>query len=530
MSFDRVPSKSEVMGWNPHQLANYMSKLDLGGCDKVITKCNMNGPRFLNMTDNDLQKFPKIHAPLVSKICSEINRKEEKRGFFTKKPPVPKYKEPVSETPQEEQPWGPDEFSDASENDYESPDAEDDDEGSGGDYESPTEEPAHELELAEDGEPDYEPPPSEPSEEIPLQFRAPKPFPDGEYIDSNPHRGMNRSNPPPPPQRPGSGPPPSSISRSSLAEHPPRRDPSPQRRQPGKMPGPYTPAPHAPPVDRRIKPTKMDRTNLPELPSQGRKNPSERPVPPSWRAEERGPDPSRVPKPAIPVSTNVSRSSSSVGRVPPTTNRYMPDARNEVQDEVSKPVNSHTFPRPGMLRPTTHPEGFPTNISATASLPTKLQALQATISHRASSRSVMDRQLQLPGPCSISQPADQEDIEDLNPQWYVGQVTRGQAEACLRQVNKDGAFLVRDSSKRSNIQPYTLMVLYQNKVFNIQIRCEQNVFLLGTGLKASETFPMVADIIGHYRNTPLLLIDAKNRGSGQQNQCPLIYPAGRAGF
>lgn len=27
MSFDRVPSKSEVMGWNPHQLSDYMRRV-----------------------------------------------------------------------------------------------------------------------------------------------------------------------------------------------------------------------------------------------------------------------------------------------------------------------------------------------------------------------------------------------------------------------------------------------------------------------------------------------------------------------
>ncbi|XP_010869499.1 lymphocyte cytosolic protein 2a [Esox lucius] len=514
MSFDRMPSKSEVMGWNPHQLADYLRRLDLSGCDKVIAKCNMNGQRFLNMTDNDLQKFPKIHAPLITKICCEINRKEEKRGFFSKRSPAPKYNEP--EIPQEEQPWGPDEFSDASDDDYESPDAEDDD-GSGGDYESPTEEPEA---GGEDCDNDYEPPPSEPPEEIPPQFRAPKVFSDHVYVDRT-----SRSQPPPPPQRPGTGPPAASLSRPSLAEHAARREPSPQRpgRQPGKLPGPFTPAPLAPPVDRRIKPTKLDRTNMAESPIQARKN-TERPVPPSWRAQT---EESRVPKPAIPVSANVSRSSSSVGRALPSGNRCIP--RNEVHDEVSKPVNSHTFPRPGIPRPTIPPESF-SNISATASLPSRLQALQASITHRGSSRGVMDRQPPQPGQCSMPPPAEQEDEQDLNPKWYVGQVTRGQAEDCLRQVNKDGAFLVRDSSKRSSTQPYTLMVLYQAKVYNIQIRCEHNEFLLGTGLKASETFPMVADIIGHYRQTPLLLIDAKNRGSGQQNQCPLIYPAGAARF
>ncbi|KAL2094867.1 hypothetical protein ACEWY4_009586 [Coilia grayii] len=118
--------------------------------------------------------------------------------------------------------------------------------------------------------------------------------------------------------------------------------------------------------------------------------------------------------------------------------------------------------------------------------------------------------------------------QDLDPAWYLGQVTRGQAESKLWNINRDGAFLVRDSSKGSSTQPYTLMVLYQRKVYNIQIRYDaaQQVFLLGTGLKATEKFPTVRNIIENYSQMPLLLIDAKNRGSGQQNQCPLIHPAG----
>jgi len=118
----------------------------------------------------------------------------------------------------------------------------------------------------------------------------------------------------------------------------------------------------------------------------------------------------------------------------------------------------------------------------------------------------------------------------MDPAWYVGQVTRGAAESCLRRVNRvrhlciwhlkvwflnfskykchswyqvkkvnllkcalcqDGTFLVRDSSNRSSNQPYTLVVLYQDKVFNIQIRTNHNGFMLGTGLKSSEVLKLV---------------------------------------
>ncbi|KAK6321956.1 hypothetical protein J4Q44_G00067480 [Coregonus suidteri] len=347
MSFDRVPSKSEVMGWNPHQLSDYMRRLELSGCDKVIMKCKINGQRFLNMSENELQKFPKIHSPLISKICCEINRKEEKRPFFTKRSAAPKYNEP--DTSQEVQPWGPDEFDEVSDDDYESPDAEADD-GSGGDYESPTEGPEV---GGEDSDNDYEPPPSEPPDEIPHQLCAAKRNADDYYIDSTPHRGTALSQPPPPPQRPGPGPPLPSASRPSLVEPPPpRREQSPQRpgRLPGKMPAPFSSAPPAPPIDRRIKPTKLDRTSLNDSPIPARKlNTTDRPAPHLWRpqAEERSPDPPRMPKPPLPVSARVIRSSSSVG------NRYVPDPRNEVRDEVpmAKPFISNTFPRPGLPRP-----------------------------------------------------------------------------------------------------------------------------------------------------------------------------------
>ncbi|KAI5622358.1 lymphocyte cytosolic protein 2 isoform X3 [Silurus asotus] len=116
--------------------------------------------------------------------------------------------------------------------------------------------------------------------------------------------------------------------------------------------------------------------------------------------------------------------------------------------------------------------------------------------------------------------------EDMDTAWYVGRVTRGQAEGNLRRVNRDGAFLVRDSSKGSTTQPYTLMVLYQEKVFNIQIRKAQDGYLLGTGLKSNEVFRSVGEIIRQHTQMALLLIDAKNRGTGQQNQCTLLHPAG----
>ncbi|CAL8266574.1 unnamed protein product [Merluccius merluccius] len=99
----------------------------------------------------------------------------------------------------------------------------------------------------------------------------------------------------------------------------------------------------------------------------------------------------------------------------------------------------------------------------------------------------------------------------------------------LRQTAccQDGSYLVRDSTQQKANQPYTLMVLYQAKVYNIQIRLQNHQYLLGTGMNVHETFPTVRAMINHYSQTPLLLIDAKNRCSTvKHNQCLLSYPAG----
>ncbi|XP_042626142.1 lymphocyte cytosolic protein 2-like isoform X2 [Cyprinus carpio] len=118
--------------------------------------------------------------------------------------------------------------------------------------------------------------------------------------------------------------------------------------------------------------------------------------------------------------------------------------------------------------------------------------------------------------------------QDMDRRWYVGQMSRAQAEVSLRQMNADGSFLVRDSSKGCTEQPYTLMVLHQQKVYNIQIRFLGNKdgYSLGTGLNGVENFSSVMDMIAHHMKTPLILIDGMERGSGPNRQCCLMYPAG----
>ncbi|CAJ1063174.1 Hypothetical predicted protein [Xyrichtys novacula] len=495
MSSDRVPSRSEVMGWSPQQLADYLKRMNLPGCDKVVLKNSISGSRFVTLTDIDLQKFPKPYAPLISKISTEISRKEEKRGLFGKRT-TPKYQE--AETGAEG--WDEDEFDEDFDDDYESPYS-GEEEGSGGDYESPNED--------QDGANDYEPPPTEPLEDLPHKLCSTLPIGDSDYIDKRDNHVSSRGPPPVVCPRPPV---------SSLSVPPPRMPGEPSRRDPSPHCGGRPAGSQPPQIFRGNKPGREPGSTPSPIRGPHRHTLGS-PSANSRKPQQDAPDHQSWPKPPVlpPPSSSVSRSNSSA-RAPPKGF----DGRRETNDEGHKhntfPLQNKSLPpRPGIPGPPSrHGDSLPPNVPSTASLPPKLHP---GMGDHGGGFSGSDRP-------SFHAPPTSAQTQDLDPRWYVGKVTRGQAEGCLKRVNKDGAYLVRDSTRQLANQPFTLMVFYQDKVFNIQIRQQNHQFLLGTGLKVQETFPSVSDIIGHYSRSPLLLIDAKNRRSSQQNQCLLSDPAG----
>ncbi|KAK3553078.1 hypothetical protein QTP86_031162, partial [Hemibagrus guttatus] len=113
-------------------------------------------------------------------------------------------------------------------------------------------------------------------------------------------------------------------------------------------------------------------------------------------------------------------------------------------------------------------------------------------------------------------------------EWYVGSFSRVEAEHALHLVNQEGAFLVRDCSRNTKEEPFVLAILYDNRVFNVQIRfcMETNKYTLGTRIKTDDAFDSVADIIKFHSIFPILLIDGRNpsAASNQKRQCVLMYP------
>ncbi|XP_067103392.1 lymphocyte cytosolic protein 2 isoform X2 [Osmerus mordax] len=429
MSLESIPSRSEVQVWSAHSLADYMNKLKLSGCDKVVMRNNITGERFLEMIENDLQKFPSKHIPIITRICTEINKREEKRGFG-RRPTEHKYNQ--QDFVQEEI-WGREEFDD-SDNDYETAEE---------NYVCPlSEEPGGGQDNSDE---DYEQPPSENREDIPRARILAQPLGNDGYIDC-----VKAGRAPRPPQRP-EGAAPSRAARPT----PPRANAAPQR--PFPKAGPAPPGPAVPQVDRSRKPCVAGalRTDLPI--SNG--------------------SPFGFPHPGASLSAQL------MAPKPP---------------DMRAAIGRSTPGLPALPPPALPPPALPLPALPPPALPSSQHNVPQA------------------GPST-----------GMDPRWYGGQMSRQHAEMLLRRINQDGAFLVRDSSRGLSQQPYTLMVLFLDKVYNIQIRQEGGQYSLGTGLNGFQSLPTVGEIIGQHAQTPLILINAMERESSAQRQSCLLYPAGR---
>ncbi|XP_069552799.1 lymphocyte cytosolic protein 2 isoform X1 [Brachyistius frenatus] len=403
MSLANVPSTVEVMGWDPQSLADYMRKLRLSGCDRVVMKGSITGVQFMvsvcsfcfyyfvtlrfsdchniripaiqHMMEHELEVFPTLYVPIITKIQSEINKGKQKRtfGFTSKEQTYPK-----QVFGQEEDVWDSDQFENDSDSDYESPDHE-------------TGKEDHICNLAE----------PQTSEQLCS----------GETYDCTSYKqpaGKDAMKPPRP-QRMAS---PNHHTDGQTSLHIDK----------SKKPG----QPVASKRDTKLSPQEgsivkgLDRSKH-KLPQQ------------------------RAPK--------------------------LPDMLNRTLFKI---------------------------------LPVPPVPTQPAIWNN-----------------SIRGPS-----QGLDPSWYGGKLTRHTAEVTLREVNKDGAFMVRDSSKCSAEHPYTLMLLNQGKVYNIKIHKQGHSYSLGNGIHNSKSFPGVEEMITHHTYTPFLLIDATDRSCGEPFQCCLLHPVG----
>ncbi|TNM99649.1 hypothetical protein fugu_012682 [Takifugu bimaculatus] len=115
------------------------------------------------------------------------------------------------------------------------------------------------------------------------------------------------------------------------------------------------------------------------------------------------------------------------------------------------------------------------------------------------------------------------DQEIRNKHWYAGACDRKTADEALLRSNQDGAFMVRKSSGQDAQQPYTLVVFYNGRVYNIPVRfiAATQQYALGREKSGEEYFNSLPHIIENHQRTPLVLIDGQNN---TKDTTRLSYP------
>ncbi|XP_069756590.1 B-cell linker protein isoform X3 [Narcine bancroftii] len=126
-------------------------------------------------------------------------------------------------------------------------------------------------------------------------------------------------------------------------------------------------------------------------------------------------------------------------------------------------------------------------------------------------------------PSPVSHPSLEQDPSVNGQVWFTKHCDRRSAEEALQKFNKDGSYLIRKSSGQDTRQPYTLVVLFKRKVYNIPVRYIEStkVYALGKEKTGEERFACIADIIENHQKNPLVLIDSQ---SNTKDSTKLKYP------
>ncbi|XP_032396939.1 B-cell linker protein isoform X1 [Etheostoma spectabile] len=119
-----------------------------------------------------------------------------------------------------------------------------------------------------------------------------------------------------------------------------------------------------------------------------------------------------------------------------------------------------------------------------------------------------------------------QDKDIYKKSWYAGTCDRKTADNVLCCSNKDGAFMVRKSSGQDVQQPYTLVVFYKGRVYNIPIRFIPTTqqYALGREKKGEEYFSSLSHIIDNHQKFPLMLIDSQSNTKEATRLCYPVRP------
>lgn len=468
-------------------------------CAVTVNRLRISGQRLLNLTDSDMSKFSLIHQPQLQKLVQDIKKNDgsllnKLRRLRTK--PVPKV--PAR--------------------DYR--DRECDEQLSDDDYDNDMYEDLH-----QDQDDSYEPPPSQSA----FSPTPPVAFPRGEYIDSCRNRPKL---PPKKPLRPGKEskqlpPEPTDVWNNNEdyicpdgsndddnyvepAEGPPADPATCIASGMGRSHFmPHSPLPQLPPSPDFYEVPDKEENSLPLPANRHCPSPSPYPLPPK-------------PSPRL----NMRRS-------PNTVQQPTSDDEYEVcdHDKAVKPLPRERSPKPP-LRPRADHKPRELESRTLPLIPTEQPSTKPSV------LSLDFRRPKIPLPqFTFNRQPDRESAENgttdqdkdadiyMKP-WFASTCDRKTADEVLFRSNKDGAFMVRKSSGQDAQQPYTLVVFYKGRVYNIPIRFIESTqqYALGKEKRGEEYFSSVSHIIENHQRNPLVLIDIQSNSKDAARLCYPVKP------
>uniref|UniRef100_A0A8B9RTT8 B cell linker n=1 Tax=Accipiter nisus TaxID=211598 RepID=A0A8B9RTT8_9AVES len=565
----KLPSQEEFENWTAIQVADLLRQFGMPESAVVVEKLGMNGSHFLNVSDYELSRFKIMHQPKLQKMVHDIKKNESgiinKFKKLKKKPPpsLPQRDYASEHAGNEEEQW-----SDDFDSDYENPDDHSDsemyvvpsEENPDDSYEPPPSEqekkkipsafPISRGEYADNRTSHQQLPPINkplPSTASPAMSRPKKPS-----VPSLPL--------PPPAAKPKVPPKPKECSDDEDNYIVPVDNDDDNYIEPTES---SMPLPTRPSVNRFTKTTKSAPTNSPK-PSLTSDMQEVYEVP----EEEEKPSPppvTRFTKPLLSTSAQNTEHSHvhSMTRESPkldTSRNILPLPRNRVHPKADHEANNngenHSFNNtqesrlPTGAAPSPLPRGLKKTSNAVNSPKPCLPSRETlTVNEEkptaAERRRGSSQELPLPplpsgaqkpllqkssilpkvpeaanrslgtsphsSISSISSTADQ-DAGVYSKAWYAATCDRKTAEDALYRSNKDGSFLIRKSSGQDSRQPYTLVVFYNRRVYNIPIRFIESTrqYALGREKSGEERFDSVAEIVENHQHTSLVLIDSQN--------------------
>ncbi|XP_064319932.1 B-cell linker protein isoform X2 [Phalacrocorax carbo] len=564
----KLPSQEEFENWTAFQVAELLRQCGMPESAVVVLKLGMNGSHFLNISDYELSQFKTMHQPKLQKMVHDMKKNESgiinKFKKLKKKPPpsLPQRDYASEHADNEEEQW-----SDDFDSDYENPDDHSDsemyvvpnEENPDDSYEPPPSEqekkkipsafPISRGEYADSRTshqqlpPINKPLPSTPSPAVsrpkkpsmpslPLPSYAAKPKvplkpkecsdDEDNYIVPVDNDDDNYIEP--------------TESSTSL----PTRSPV-NRLMKTKSPPPASPKPSL----------TSDMQEVYEVPEE-----EEKPLPPPVTRFTK-------PLPSMPAHNtehshmhNMTRESpkldTSRNILPLPRNRLHPKADNEANNndenhsfgntqESRFPAGAAPSPLPRGLKKTSNAVNSPKpclpsreTLTANEEKPTAAERRRGSSQElllpplpSGAQKPLLQKPSILPkvpeaanrslgtsphGSISSTSSTADQDAGVHSKAWYAATCDRKTAEDALYRSNKDGSFLIRKSSGQDSRQPYTLVVFYNRRVYNIPIRFIESTrqYALGREKSGEERFDSVAEIVENHQRTSLVLIDSQN--------------------